>query len=83
LTAWESAAALVPLVGGGGITAMFVAYWSYRKAQTEGRRSEPEKAGFGIGALLADSSSINRLSLALEAIDVHFTKARRDMGERR
>jgi hypothetical protein len=54
---------------------MVVAYLSYRKAQAEGRRGEPEKASFGMGGLMADSSSINRLSLALEAIDMHVAKA--------
>ncbi|MDI4231469.1 hypothetical protein OZ411_01400 [Bradyrhizobium sp. Arg237L] len=75
LTAWDAIAALAPLIGVGGVTSMVVAYWSYRKVQAEGRRGEPDKAGIGIGALLADSSSINRLSLALEALDVHAAKA--------
>lgn len=72
----------------GGITAMVVAYWSYRKTQAEGRQSDPERAGAGISALLADSDSIeklvisiDRLALAADKISLLTAESKHDFFE--
>lgn len=67
LTPWDVVTTLLPYIGAGGFTTIIVAWISFRSAQAKGRQGEPEKAGLGISALLADSGSINRLALAIES----------------
>lgn len=67
LTPWDVVTTLLPYIGAGGFTTIIVAWISFRSAQAKGRQGEPEKAGLGISALLADSSAINRLALAIES----------------
>lgn len=66
LTAWGAISALLPLIGTGGFTAIMVAFLAYRKAALEGRRGDPEHAGLGISALLADSGSIKNLAISID-----------------
>jgi hypothetical protein len=66
LTAFDALAALMPLIGAGGITSIVIAIISYMKAMREGRRGDPEKAGLGITALLSDSGSIDKLALSMD-----------------
>jgi hypothetical protein len=68
LTAWDAVAALTPLIGTGGFTAIVLAWLAYRKAALEGRRGEPERAGFGFSALLADSSSVEKLVISIDRL---------------
>lgn len=62
LTAVEALRALAPLIGAGGLSGVVIAVFAYMQAARTGRRGEPEKAGIGISALVADSISIDRLS---------------------
>ena len=87
LSAWDAIAAIAPLVGGGGLTAITVAFLAYRKAALEGRRGEPERVGgvMGISALLADSGamnslviSIDRLALAADKIALLAAESKKD-----
>lgn len=86
LNFYDAIAALVPLVGAGGLTTIIIAVISYMKASKEGRRGEPEKAGSGITALLSDSSSIeklamsiDRLALAADKISLLTAESKQDM----
>ena len=65
LSALDAIAALAPLIGAGGISGIIIAYFSYMKAMREGRRGEPDKAGLGISALLADSASVEKTAKAI------------------
>lgn len=66
LTAAEAIAALAPLVGAGGVSGIVIAVFAYFREVRKGRQGEPEKAGIGISAILADSASIERLAGAFE-----------------
>lgn len=67
VTPWDAISAIAPLVGGAGISGVLIAVFGYLSAARAGRKGEPEKAGLGISALLADSSSVNRLALSIES----------------
>lgn len=62
LTAAEAIAALAPLVGAGGVSGIIIAIFAYLREVRKGRRGEPEMAGLGISAILADSESIRLLA---------------------
>lgn len=64
ITLGEAVSFLGPLVGAGGLTAIVVAYFGSRKPNAE-RNDAPST---GISALLADSSSINRIAEELRRL---------------
>lgn len=68
LNFYDAIAALIPLVGAGGLTTIIIAVISYMKASREGRRGEPEKAGMGFTALLSDSGSIDKLAMSIDRL---------------
>lgn len=74
VTPWDAVAAIAPLVGGAGISGIIIAIFGYMSAARAGRRGEPEKAGLGISALLADSGSVNRLALAMEGVALEMKR---------
>lgn len=76
LTTLEAISALAPLVGAGGISGIIIAYFSYRKAVRDGRRGEPEKAGLGISALLADSTSVENTAKAISDLSTELKQIR-------
>lgn len=65
LTPLEALRALAPLIGAGGISGIIIAVIAYLKASREGRRGDPDRAGLGISAILADSESIRLLASEL------------------
>lgn len=57
---------LVPLVGGGGLSAVLVAYFGSKRPRQE---AHPQPAAIaGIGALLADHYSVDRLTNELRRL---------------
>lgn len=68
LTPWEVVTTLLPYIGAGGFTTIVVAYFSFRKEMSKGRQGDPEHAGTGITALLADSGSIEKLVLSIDRL---------------
>lgn len=56
--------------GGGGLSGIIIAIFSYLSAARGGRKGEPEKAAgsAGISALLADSGSIIGLALSIDHV---------------
>lgn len=68
LTSWEVITTLLPYIGAGGFTTIIVAYLSFRKEQSKGRQGDPDRAGTGITALLADNSSIEKLVISIDRL---------------
>lgn len=56
---------MVPLVGGGGLSAVLVAYFGSKRPRPE---PAPTSAMAGIGAMLADHYSIDRLTNELRRL---------------
>lgn len=61
---------IAPLVGGGGIVGLVSAYLGYRASQRMGGRSPavPEAGQRAIGALVADSISVEQAASAVTAL---------------
>ena len=70
VTGADAWSAIAPIVGGAGISGVIIAVIGYLSAARGGRRGEPDKAAgaVGISALLGDSESITRLSVALQSV---------------
>lgn len=86
----ESWGAIAAIIGGGGISGILIAIFGYLSAARGGRKGEPEKvAGVaGIAALMADSGSINGLTISIDRLALSADKValitienRQDMKE--
>ena len=65
ITLWEAFKFLGPLVGGGGITAIAVAYFGSRRPQVQ----KPDAAAsVGISALLADHMAMERFTAEIRRL---------------
>lgn len=66
----QALSTLATLVGGAGVSGVIIAVIGYLSAVRQGRKGGPEStAGFvGISALLADSDSVTKLSIALQQL---------------
>lgn len=62
VTIWQALAALAPLVGGGGIASIIVAWFGFRRSVRAGGRSMiPQEATLAIAALYTDRESLQHL----------------------
>jgi hypothetical protein len=62
VTIWQALAALAPLVGGGGIASIIVAWFGFRRSVRAGGRSMiPQEATLAIAALYTDHESLQHL----------------------
>lgn len=62
---WQALASLAPLVGGGGISAIIVAFLGYRQSVQRGGKpaAVPPEATLAIGALYADRDVLERIAV--------------------
>lgn len=68
-TFWQAVGALSPLVGGGGITAIVLAWLGYKKSVSSGgKQTFPQESTLAIGALYADREILERAALGLEGL---------------
>ncbi|QUS39573.1 hypothetical protein RPMA_12540 [Tardiphaga alba] len=72
----EGWGAIAAIIGGGGISGILIAIFGYLSAARGGRKGEPERAAgvAGISALMADSGSINGLTLSIDRLALSADK---------
>lgn len=78
ITLGEAITFLGPLIGAGGITAIVVAFFGSRKPSS-GEPSATQSASAGIGAILSDSTSINRMAEELRRLTDSIEQASRSI----